>query len=306
MRRACYPSFPPPRPVMKKILKWLGIALGAVVVLALVAGFVLYTKGSNSITETHTVEVAALTIPSDSASIAHGAHLAGVYGCVDCHGEDLAGTLMGDAPPFRLVSSNLTPGGVGATYTPEDWDRAIRHGVRRDGTVLMVMPSGAYNKMSDADAADLIAYLQTIPAVANDNAGIEWKTMGKILAGGPIHLADYVFTGSGPATSPTPDSTAAYGEYIANAVCAYCHGDNLEGKMVEEGPESVLAPDLRAAGQWPAEQFHQTMTTGVTPDGRELDPEIMPWTMTSRMTQTERESLRLYLASLGPAPTTDA
>lgn len=291
---------------MKKAFKWVGIALGGVVALLLVAGIALYTMGSRSLAEAHTVEVAALSIPSDSASVAQGAHLAGIYGCVDCHGDDLSGSVMGDAPPFTLVASNLTPGGVGASYSPEDFDRAIRHGVAANGRALMVMPSGAYNKMSDQEAAALIAYLQTLSPVENDHAGIIWKPMGKILAGGPISVSDYVYPGTPPATNPAPDSTAAYGEYFATAVCAYCHGDNLEGQMVEEGPEPILAPNLRAAGQWTAEQFHETMTTGVRPDGHEMDPEVMPWTMTLRMTDVERESLRLYLASLGPASTTDA
>ena len=118
---------------MKTFLKWTGIVLGSLLVLAIIGGFALYTKGSRSIQAAHAVEVAALTVPTDSASLARGAHLAGVFGCVDCHGDDLAGQEMGDAPPFRLVASNLTPGGIGREYTPADWDRAIRHGVGQDG-----------------------------------------------------------------------------------------------------------------------------------------------------------------------------
>ena len=300
--------FLPPRPryPMSKILKWGGIALGAVVVLALVAAVTLYVRGSSSIAHAHTVEVSALALPTDSASIARGAHLAGIYGCTDCHGADLSGQVMGDAPPFTLIASNITPGGATADYSAEDWDRAIRHGVAADGRAMFVMPSGAYNKMSDEEAAAMIAYLQTVPAVENEHSGIVWKPMGRILAGGPISLSDYVYTATPPATSPAPDSTAAYGEYVANMMCSYCHGANLEGQMVEGGPEPILAPDLRASGQWSPEQFHETMTTGVTPAGHEMNPEVMPWTATARMTQLERESLRLYLAGLGPAPTTDA
>lgn len=291
---------------MTTFLKWTGIVLGSLLVLALIAGFALYTKGSRSIAAAHSVDVAALTVPTDSASLARGAHLAGVFGCVDCHGDDLSGKEMGDAPPFRLVSSNLTPGGIGQEYTSADWDRAIRHGIGRDGRALFVMPSGAYNKMSDRDLASLVAYLQTVAPVENEFERIVWKPMGRILAGGPIDVSKGVYAGTPPASHPDADSTAAWGEYFATAVCAYCHGPNLEGQMVEDGPEPILAPDLRASGQWPAETFHEVMTTGVTPDGREMNPEVMPWTMTARMTETERESLRLYLASLGPAAPTDA
>ena len=289
---------------MTRIFKWVGLVLGSAVALALIAATALYIRGSGAITEVRTAETASLQIPTDSSSIARGAHLAGIYGCVDCHGDNLAGTEMGDAPPFRLVAGNLTPGGLAADFSSQDWDRAIRHGVGHDGRALFVMPSGAYNKMSDADAADLIAYLQTLPPVENDLGNVEWKPMGKILAGGPMDLASLVYTSSPPTASPAPDSTAAWGGYVAGMMCAYCHGDNLEGKLPDGS--DVYAPDLRASGQWTPEQFHQTMSTGESPGGHQMDPEVMPWTTTARMTQTERESLRLYLASLGPAPAPDA
>jgi len=281
---------------MKSLLKWVGIVVGSVVGLALVAGIVLYVVGGNNIAAAHEVSVGELAIPTDSVAVAHGAHLAGIFGCRDCHGEDLSGQVMGDAPPFRLVASNITPGGPTSDYSATDWDRAIRHGVRPDGTAMFVMPSGAYNTMSDTDTADLIAYLQTVDAIENEHQRVEWKPMGRLLAAGPIDLAEGVYTTSGPATSPTPDSTAAYGEYVVGMMCAYCHGDNLEGKM---SPGSdLLAPDLRASGAWTPEQFHLAMTTGETPAGHVMDPEMMPWTATARMTEAEREGLRLYLMTL--------
>lgn len=280
-----------------KILKWAGIVLGSLVGLALIAGLVLYIVGGNNIAAAHEVSVGEIPIPSDSASVAHGAHLAGTFGCRDCHGDDLSGNLMADAPPFKLDAPNLTPAGQTADYSAQDWDRAIRHGVRPDGTVLFVMPSGAYNKLSDADAAALIAYLQTLDPIESEHGGVEWKPVGRLLAAGPIDLSTMVYTTTaGPATSPVPDSTTAYGEYVAGMMCAYCHGDNLEGKMDEAS--GMMAPDLRAAGGWTPEQFHHALTTGETPSGHRMDPEVMPWTATARMTDIERESLRLYLAGL--------
>lgn len=281
---------------MKRILKWAGIVLGSLVGLALVMGGVLYAVGGGNLSATYDVPVADLTLPSDSASIAHGAHLAGIYGCRDCHGDDLAGQVMGDAPPFRLVASNITPGGATADYSVEDWDRAIRHGVRPDGTAMFVMPSGAYNKMSDTETAELIAYLQSLEGVESDHGRIEWKPMGRLLAAGPIDLSTFVITSSGPATGPPPDSTVAYGEYVASMMCAYCHGDTLEGK-IPDGSE-VLAPDLRISAEWSKEEFHRSLTTGERPGGRIMDPEVMPWTATARMTEAEREGLRQYLMTL--------
>ncbi|GAB5534802.1 MAG: c-type cytochrome [Rubricoccaceae bacterium] len=282
---------------MKRLLKWVGIILGSVVGLALIAGAVLYVVGGNNIAAAHEVSVGELSIPADSASVAHGARLAGIFGCRDCHGDDLAGNLMGDAPPFRLDAPNLTPAGAVADYSAADWDRAIRHGVRPNGTALFVMPSGAYNKLSDADAAALIAYLQTLEPIASEHGSIEWKPMGRLLAAGAIDVSEGVYEStSGPATSPTPDSTAAYGAYMAGMTCAYCHGENLDGK--EDPGSGMLAPDLRASAGWTAEQFHQALTTGELPSGHAMDPEVMPWTATAYMTEVERESLRQYLIAL--------
>ena len=282
---------------MRPVFRWsLRIAV-AVLALALLALLTLYVRGSQSLAATHDVPTAALTISTDSASVARGAHLAGIYGCRDCHGADLAGQVMSEEGPFRVSAPNLTPAGVGAAYDAEAWDRAIRHGVGADGTALFVMPSGAYNRMSDTEAADLVAFFETLGPVERDVPPMEFRALGRILAGGPIRLADGVYPDAAPETSPPPGATEAYGAYVAGMMCAYCHGADLAGEQPET-PGSPYAPDLAASGQWPPEAFHRSLQTGQTPDGRQMDPEFMPWTSTARMTPDEREGLRLYLATL--------
>ena len=280
-----------------RILKWLGLTAGALVAIALLGGFVLSLVGSNKITATHDVPVAALTIPTDSASVANGAHLAGIYGCQDCHGETLAGRVMSEEGPFRLVAGNLTPAGVGGEYNAEDWDRAIRHGVGADGTALFVMPSGAFHGISDTEASDLIAYLQTLEPVENDLPPMEYRFLGKMLAAGPLGIDKGVHPEPTPASSPEPGATAEYGAYVVNMMCAYCHGDDVVGKQ-PPAAGSPFAPGLAASGQWPAEAFHEALTTGVTPSGHQMNPKFMPWPATAKMTHEEREGIRLYLASL--------
>ena len=280
-----------------RVLKWAGLALGAVLVLAVIGGFVASRVGASKIAAVHDVPVAALAIPTDSAAVARGAHLAGIYGCRDCHGDGLAGRVMADEGPARIVAPNLTPAGVGGAYEPADWDRAIRHGVGLDGTALFVMPSGAYHVVSDTEAADLIAYLDRLDPVENDLPPMEYTLLGRLLAAGPLDLAGGVYAGPTPATSPPPGATVAYGEYLASGMCAYCHGEGLVGKESDQ-PGAPFAPDLAAAGQWDPAPFHTALTTGVTPRGHRMDPEFMPWTATARMTPEEREGLRLYLATL--------
>ncbi len=129
---------------MKTFLKWTGIVLLGLVIVLLVAGFVVTNRGASAKAETHTVTATLLSqVPTDSATIARGSHLAKIHACADCHTENYAGQVFIDAPPFITGASNLTPGkgGVGNSFSVEDWDRAIRYGVRPDGSALMFMPS---------------------------------------------------------------------------------------------------------------------------------------------------------------------
>ena len=282
---------------MRTALKWTGIVVGSLLVLVVIAGFVVSRVGASKIAEVHDVPVEPLAIPTDSAALARGAHLAGIYGCQDCHGEGLAGQVMSEEGPFRLVAPNLTPAGIGGEYEPEDWDRAVRHGVGVDGTALFVMPSGAYHGISDAEAADLIGYLEALEPVENDLPPMEYRLMGRLLAAGPLDIASGVHPEPTPASSPAPGATVAYGQYVVDMMCAYCHGEDLMGAPSEQ-PGAPEVPGLMAAGLWSPEEFHQTLTTGVTPAGKQMDPQVMPWTATARMTHAEREGLRLYLAQL--------
>ncbi len=286
---------------MRTLFRRVGVGVTALLVLLLLVAGAGALVGSRALARTYSITPTTLAVPTDSASVARGAHLAGIYGCMDCHGADLSGRVMVDEAPFRVVASNLTPAGVGGAYTATDWDRAIRHGVRPDGTALFIMPSSAYHAISDAEAAALIAYLRALPAVESDLPATEWRLPGRLLAAGPIDLAAGVHPEPTPATSPAPDSTVEYGGYVANMMCAHCHGADLRGGQ-DADPNAPFAPDLRAAGAWPAEQFHRVLTTGITPDGRQMNPEQMPWTATARMTPAEREGIRRYLASLTRTP----
>ncbi len=63
------------------------------------------------------------------------------------------------------VSRNLTPHESGLKdWSDAEIERAIREGVRKDGTKLMPpMPYRAYQRIGDRDMTALIAYLRTLP-----------------------------------------------------------------------------------------------------------------------------------------------
>jgi cytochrome c553 len=281
---------------MRKVLKWTGIVLGSLLILILVLGGVMYFVGGSKLSRTYAVQTADLVIPTDSASIARGAHLARVNGCTDCHAPNLAGQVFVDAPPFRIVASNLTPGagGVGGRYSAADFDRAIRHGLRPDGSPLIIMPSAAFHRLADEDAAALIAYLQQVPPVDHELPATEVRAPGRIMSAFLLDPSMEVRVEPARATRPAVGPTAEYGEYLVSGVCAYCHGDDLQGAQ-PPNPDSPPAPPLAAAARWSLEEFEHALRTGETPGGRQLNPEFMPISFTSQYDDVEIAALHAHL-----------
>ncbi len=283
---------------MRNALKWTARLLGGLLVLLLIAGFAMYMIGGSKIGETYELPDVALNVSDDSTSLAQGAHLAATLGCVDCHGQDLSGKELFDAPPFRVVAPNLTPSGIGGQRTDAQLEHAIRHGVGGDGTSLIVMPAAAYHGLADDDVSALISYIRSVPAVENEPGATQIKTMGRLIAAGPFDPALEVNLEASPSSHPEPGPTPEYGAYLFGAVCHYCHGADARGMDVPPIPESPPAPDLTASGNWTLAQFQESLRTGITPAGRQVNAEFMPYPFFGQMTDTELEALHSYFGSL--------
>lgn len=284
---------------MKAGLRWFALGMGVVIGLLVVVVGALYLVGSNRIARTYEVQTENLAIPTGPEAIERGAHLARIHGCTDCHGNDLSGQVFADEPPFRVVASNLTAGrgGVGGIYDAGAFDRAIRHGVRPDGSALLVMPSAAFHGLSDEDVAHIIAYVQSVPPVDNELPPTEVRPLGRVLAVVQLDPAMEVSLEPARTSAPPPSDGAEYGEYLTSITCAYCHGPELRGAQ-PPNPSSPPAPDLSAAGQWDFAAFEQALRSGIRPDGSQLNPEFMPWTVTAHMSDDELRAIHAHLSSL--------
>lgn len=285
---------------MKKVLKWVGLGLGTLVLLVAVLIGVLYMRGSAVLTDQVAVpDEDFVTAAADSATLAWGGHLVASHGCQKCHGEQLEGVLLGDAPPFTLVATNLTAGqgGVGADYTDADWERAIRHGVNKAGRGLFVMPSDAYQHLSDSEMHAMIAYLKSVPAVDNELPPMNLKPLGRVLAGaGEIRPITTLVRDEAHAEAPPLGPTAEFGAYRAK-MCQACHGADLRGGPHPE-PGAPYSPSLIAAKHWTPEQFIETMRTGMRPSGAAMDDTYMPWSAFGKMTDDELRAIHAYLQTL--------
>jgi mono/diheme cytochrome c family protein len=290
-----------------KALKFIGKIVGVLIGLIVLAVVTVLAIGYFRYNKTYDVAVPAVELPTDATFIARGKHLVdAVAHCAFCHGPELAGEyIVNTSAEGIVVAPNLTSGegGRGASFTTEDWVRALRHGVHSEGRSVLIMPSLSFDALSEADLAAIIAYLQTIPPV--DNVLPETRP-------GPLMIA---LIGAGPFTEgmsalhidheasfpvvPAEGETAEYGAYLVEiGQCRLCHGWELAGG--QSNPGAPLGPNLTPGGEpgfWDDETFIKVIRTGIHPSGRELLPH-MPWKYFRDMTDTELKAIRAYLMSL--------
>ncbi len=100
-----------------KILKWVGIVLGSLIGIVVIAVVVLYFVGSGNVNKTHDVQVAAVTVPMGEQAVERGRHFVEAIAiCGACHAENYGGEILTDDAMFgTLAPSNLTSGrgGIG-------------------------------------------------------------------------------------------------------------------------------------------------------------------------------------------------
>ena len=296
---------------MKTFFKLLVRLLLILLVLVLAAGGVVWALSNLKLHKTHEITFTPGTVPSGEAALAQGKHLAATRGCMDCHGKDLAGhTVMDNGAMGRIDGPNLTrgQGGVSATFSDTDWERAIRHGIAADGRGLFLMPSTDYAQFSVEDMGALIAYLQSLPPVDHPRVPVALGPVARgLLAFGKIKLAaDEIDHAALKPMTATPGTTAEYGHYLAIS-CTGCHGPNLSGGKIAAGPPdwppaANLTPDSSGRlSKWSEADFLNVLRTAKRPDGTTLHV-AMPRAF-GQMTETELKALWLYLKTLPAAAT---
>lgn len=286
---------------MKKVLKWLGIALGALLGLLLVVILAAYIRAGMKFSRTYDIPRDIVPIPTDPESIALGRHWAAVQ-CADCHGHDMGGKLMVDDPTLgRAYAPNLTTGEGGAAgeMTDEELVMAIRHGMDHDGTSLVLMPSEAYYYFSDRDLGAIIAYLKDLPPIDKEWDEPQFTFLAQVMIG--LGLFDNEFRAAvidhdAPWPAPRPGVTVDYGRYLVQVSgCNTCHGANLAGGKHPD-PNGPFSPNLTRGGHlgtWTAEDFLTAFRTG-----RGIDQRWMSVEGYGQMTDDELHAMWLFLQSL--------
>ena len=292
-----------------KLIRFLGKFLIALVVLAAIALAFVYWRTNSLLAQHIDVSEPALAVPADAEAIARGQHFAVTRGCTDCHAADLGGRVLVDKFPIgRLAAPNLTTGKGGAG--PLDavrMERAIRHGLGIGGRLLLYMPTTDFAALSDADIADLMAYVSTRPPVDRE---IQPPVAGPLmrvlflLDQAPLVYALKVDQHAPHVGAMTAAATAEYGHYVARA-CTGCHGEHFSGGHVPGTPPDF--PDAAnitptGIGKWTKDQFFTALREGKRPDGRALNT-FMPWKAFATMTEVELDALWAFLQTVPAKPT---
>jgi mono/diheme cytochrome c family protein len=129
--------------------------------------------------------VGSVTAPDPANPVAYGKYLVTAVGvCSDCHtprdahGQSIAGMYLAGGNIFpesgrAVASANITPDASGISY----YDEALFVSMMRTGWVKgrklnIMMPTWAFNGLTDHDLHAIYAYLRTIPPVRHriDNA----------------------------------------------------------------------------------------------------------------------------------------
>ncbi|MDM0111792.1 c-type cytochrome [Variovorax sp. J22R133] len=290
-------------------LKRVAIVVVGLVVIAAGALFAGDQLATRKMQRRLDIAVAGVPFRNDAAAIERGRYLFASRGCVDCHGAQGNGKMfLDDGKGMRIAGPNISPGAgsVVAGYTPQDWDRAIRHGVNPKGRALMIMPSEDYNRLTNDDFASLVAYIRQMPPASGGGPVLDFPLPVRAFYGFGVikDAADKIDHALPPQQPVVAGATVEHGAYVAN-MCLGCHGAKLTGGKIPGGPPewpaaANLTPgDGSAMPRYPdAQAFATLFKTGKRPDGSAV--QVMPFGSLSQMNDTDVRALYLYLKSLAP------
>jgi mono/diheme cytochrome c family protein len=302
--------------MLSKLLKVLGVVVASCLVA--IAGVYVYAR--RVITTPIDIAPPDIQRATEPLAIARGEVLVRTA-CAGCHVDPATGKFTGsklDFPEFfgEFYASNLTgdpSAGIGAV-SDALLARAIRVGLKRDGR-LAAMPR--LPELSDQDVAAIIGFLRSpSPDLAPSpvrHPEPRYAPLGTLLVA--FLFPAYAQGARRGIEAPQKAANVEYGRYLANGVfdCFECHTEGFgRGKLNEPGlfagrlfpgedtlGRQVYAPNLTphrsGLGGWRSEDFSRALRTGITPDGRVLQPPMMRLRL---LDDIEIEALWTYLRSV--------
>ncbi len=209
-------------------MSWVRRGLTSVILVIVLALAILFGGSALVMRRSVDADLPRIKALEDPVNIAEGARLAGIMGCTSCHGPMARGRLLDDVPGLGQIIAPSLPQ-VAAQATDEQIARAIRNGVGIDARPMFIMPSGAFNRLSNDDVARLIGWIRSLRTTAFDVVGRTPVGVRGRFAILTRQLPDSVaLAGGQPLHRP-----ADIGRYLAQASCGQCHAldkDQAVGK----------------------------------------------------------------------------
>jgi mono/diheme cytochrome c family protein len=308
---------------MKRVLKFLGILLGALLLVIVVSAITINIKGI----PTYEVEKINFTPSMDADQIARGRKLSMML-CAGCHMNQETGKFTGkhmmDAPTeFGMVyAPNITQdatAGIGS-YTPGELVYLLRTGIKRTGEYAPPYMAKLPN-MADADIDAIVSYFYSDePAVSADptpDKPCEPSFLTKMLSNTafqPFEMPDAMIP------MPDPNNPAELGRYLVhNLDCFTCHSSDFKKINFEEPTQtpgymgggntplnmqgevmltSNITPHKETGiGSWSEEQFVKVLKTGQKAGEPSLRYPMLPYTL---LTDEEAQAIYRYLMTIPP------
>lgn len=244
----------------------------------------------------------------------------GIAGCGNCHtpmgpegpinDQELAGRLVEKNDAFTAIAPNITPASRIANWSDEELGRAIREGLRPDGSLIgPPMPFPMYRGLSDTDLQSMVVFLRTLTAIESEFVPSQYNI--------PLPPS------YGPPISSIPDIAQSvsveYGAYLAGPIahCMECHtpqgpnGPMLDTDLGRGGFEfqgpwgSSVASNLTShqdgLANYTDAEIASMIIAGERANATPMLPP-MPYGYLAQMTKDDLNAIVLYLRSLPPLP----
>lgn len=254
-----------------------------------------------------------------AAAIERGRLVAAAGDCIVCHtapgGQPNTGGLALDTPFGTIYTTNITPDretGIGA-WSYAAFDRAMRHGVHRDGRQLYpAFPYTSFARLTEGDMQALYAYLMSRPAVAHEPPRTELAfpyNLRPLMAGWNALYHD------AGVYQPDPTQTLQWnrGAYLVQGAghCGACHtprnalGAERTGTAYLSGGEAEgwEAPALNALSRspipWNEQSLYAYLRTGASAEhGVAAGPMAPVIHGLAALPDSDIRAMSVYLASM--------
>jgi mono/diheme cytochrome c family protein len=244
----------------------------------------------------------------------------GILTCGNCHTPRGPGGVFDDArrlsggpqvfdePAFTVKGSNITPHketGIGG-WSAADVRRAIQDGVRPNGVPLAaIMPSAYYKVFTPRDLDAVVAYVRSVPPVANAVQPPVYKDLVTAItppgADKPMSEADLA----------DPVRRGFYLVTIGH--CMECHtpmvggrhdfthlgsgGQNFPGPWGTSTARNITSHKDKGLGAWSDDDIKRAITQGLSRDGSRLKPP-MAFNLYARLTPADLSAIVAYLRTV--------